>query len=94
MWQGYQRREKGELWKIAWINAEQYNSSGLLDKGKRVKPEDFIKEGTNGKQQTKDGVVEKKDDMTTYDPVKPIKHMLKKADPAVWGENPPWDVED
>ena len=92
MWKGYQRRDKDELWKIAWINAEQYNSSGLLGKGKRVKPEDFIKDTETGKKQTKDGIIEK-DDMISYDPVKPIKHLLKKADPAVWGGQPPWTEE-
>jgi len=43
MWKGYKRREKEELWKIAWINAEQYNSSGLLKKGTHIAPEDFLK---------------------------------------------------
>ena len=45
MWRGYKQREKEELWRIAWINAEQYNTSGLLEKNKHVRPEDFLKFG-------------------------------------------------
>ena len=93
---GYEKKQKDELWKIAWINAEQYNSSGNLKKGKHVKPEDLLK--LDGKQpegtRTKDGTIDANIGVQDYDPVQPIKHLLKKADKNEWGEKPPWEMDE
>lgn len=107
---GYQLRSKEELWRVAWINAEQYNSSGMLERGKRVKPEDFLvfDKPTNEEIKVPEDFVDTwvpdparldpnmfpKKESSSGDSLDPTKQLNQEENPVGCNLKPPWVDDD